>query len=55
MTYARTDIAEIADEYVLGLLDERDQADVESEMERDADLRAAIAARVKKRFMGILN
>jgi anti-sigma-K factor RskA len=44
MRYARKDIAEIADEYVLGLLDTSEQAEVEAEMEGDKDLRAAIAA-----------
>lgn len=44
MKYARKDIAEIADEYVLGLLETSEQAVVEAEMEGDDDLRAAIAA-----------
>jgi anti-sigma-K factor RskA len=50
MKYARQDIAEIADEYVLGLLEPGEQADVEAEMESDADLRAAVATS-RERFL----
>lgn len=50
MTYDREDIPGTADEYVLGLLDPREAAEVEVEMERDADLKAAIAAS-RERFL----
>jgi anti-sigma-K factor RskA len=44
MTYDRKDIPNIADEYVLGLVEAADAAEIEVAMERDAELRAAIAA-----------
>jgi anti-sigma-K factor RskA len=44
MKYERKDIPEIADEYVLGLLESADAAAIESEMERDSELVAAVAA-----------
>lgn len=50
MTYAREDIQSIADEYVIGLLDAAEAAQVEIEVERDAALRAAIAAS-RERFL----
>jgi anti-sigma-K factor RskA len=50
MTYDRRDILSIADEYVLGLLEAADAAEIEVAMERDADLRAAIAAS-RERFL----
>jgi len=43
MRYAQAEIARIADEYVLGLLDPGDMADVEDAMEGDANLCAAVA------------
>jgi anti-sigma-K factor RskA len=50
MRYERKDIAEVADEYVLGLLDAGEQTEVEAEMDRDAELRAAVAAS-RERFL----
>lgn len=50
MTDNRTDIGVIADEYVLGLLDAADGLRVEADMERDPDLKAAIAAS-RERFL----
>ncbi|MBO9112371.1 MULTISPECIES: anti-sigma factor [Rhizobium/Agrobacterium group] len=50
MTYDRKDIPAIADEYVLGLLGAADVNEVEVAMERDAELRAAIAAS-RERFL----
>jgi anti-sigma-K factor RskA len=50
MTDDRRDILSIADEYVLGLLEAADAAEIEVAMERDADLRAAIAAS-RERFL----
>ncbi|SMC54097.1 anti-sigma factor [Rhizobium sp. RU36D] len=44
MSYTRDDIPAIADDYVLGLLDAAEAAEIEDAMERDAELRAAIAA-----------
>lgn len=44
MSYDRKDTADIADEYVLGLLDPAQAAEIEDAMERDPELRAAIAA-----------
>jgi len=44
MTFDRNEIAGIADEYVLGLLEPAEAAEIEAEMERDAELKAAIAA-----------
>lgn len=43
MIFNETTITEIADEYVLGLLDGADHAAVEAEMERNARLRRAVA------------
>lgn len=50
MTYSRDEIPMIADEYVIGLLDAAEAAKVEIEVERDAALRAAIAAS-RERFL----
>ena len=50
MTFDRKDIAGIADEYVLGLLEPAEAAEIEAEMERDAELKAAIAAS-RERFL----
>ncbi|MBP2233257.1 anti-sigma-K factor RskA [Azospirillum agricola] len=50
MRYDRKDLPEIADEYVLGLLEPAVQAEVEAAMERDADLRVAVAAS-RERFL----
>lgn len=50
MTHDRNEIAVMADEYVLGLLDEAEATKVEAEMERDAELKAAIAAS-RERFL----
>ncbi|MDO3442904.1 anti-sigma factor [Agrobacterium sp. V1] len=50
MTYDRKDIPAIADEYVLGLMEAADVDEVEVAMERDAELRAAIAAS-RERFL----
>lgn len=50
MTLDRHDFAAIADEYVLGLLDEADAAQVEAEMERDTMLATAVAA-ARERFL----
>lgn len=50
MTYDRKDIPAIADEYVLGLIEAGDVDEVEVAMERDAELRAAIAAS-RERFL----
>lgn len=50
MTDNRTDIGVIADEYVLGLLDTADGLRVEADMERDPDLKAAVAAS-RERFL----
>jgi len=44
------DIPTIADEYVLGLLDEAEAAAVEAEIERNAELAAAIA-KARERFL----
>jgi anti-sigma-K factor RskA len=46
----RKDIAGSADEYVLGLLEPAEAAEIEAEMERDAELKAAIAAS-RERFL----
>lgn len=43
MRYEHADIPRIADEYVLGLLDPGDMAEIEEAMDRDANLRAAVA------------
>ena len=45
-------IGELADEYVLGLLDAADHAQVESDIETDASLRAAVAAS-RDRFLAL--
>jgi anti-sigma-K factor RskA len=50
MTFERDDIHAIADEYVLGLLENAEAAEVEAEMEHDADLRNAVAAS-RERFL----
>lgn len=50
MTYERKDIPDIADEYVLGLIEATDAAEIELAMERDAELKAAIAAS-RERFL----
>ncbi|MCG5240500.1 anti-sigma factor [Azospirillum doebereinerae] len=50
MRHDRKDLPEIADEYVLGLLEPSAQAEVEAAMERDAALRAAVAAS-RERFL----
>ena len=44
MTYDRKDIPAIADEYVMGLLDPAEASALEREMERDPELRSAVAA-----------
>ncbi len=44
MTYDRTDIPNLADDYVLGLLDTNEAREIEHAMERDPEMRAAIAA-----------
>ncbi len=50
MTYDRKDIPHIADEYVLGLIEGTDAAEIEVAMERDAELRAAIGTS-RERFL----
>lgn len=50
MTYDRKDIANIADEYVLGLIEAADAAEIEVAMERNAELKTAIAAS-RERFL----
>ena len=50
MRIDRQDLAAIADDYVLGLLDEADAAQVEAEMERDVALSNAVAA-ARDRFL----
>ena len=52
MSADRQDIDELADEYVLGLLDAADHAHVESQIEIDAALRAAVAAS-RDRFLAL--
>ncbi|MVA72946.1 anti-sigma factor [Agrobacterium vitis] len=44
MSYDRKDIAHLADEYVLGLLEPTQAEEIENAMERDPELKAAIAA-----------
>ncbi len=44
MRYEHADIPSIADEYVLGLLDRRETAEIEEAMADDLELRAAVAA-----------
>jgi anti-sigma-K factor RskA len=50
MSYDRNDIPSIADDYVLGLMEAADTAEIEVAMERDAELRAAIAES-RERFL----
>ncbi len=50
MTYDRKDIANLADEYVLGLTESATTAGIEEAMERDPELKAAIAAS-RERFL----
>jgi anti-sigma-K factor RskA len=50
MTLDRNEFAGLADEYVLGLLEPAEAAEIEAEMERDAELKAAIAAS-RERFL----
>jgi len=50
MSYSRDEISIIADEYVIGLLDATEAAKVELEVERDPELRAAVAAS-RERFL----
>ena len=50
MRIDRQDLAAIADEYVLGLLDEAKAAQVEAELAHDAALSAAVAA-ARDRFL----
>lgn len=52
MSAGKQDIDELADEYVLGLLDAADHARVEAEIEIDAALRAAVAAS-RDRFLAL--
>ncbi|WP_426239350.1 anti-sigma factor [Pararhizobium sp. DWP1-1-3] len=52
MSVGKQDIDELADEYVLGLLDPADHARVEVEIETDAALRAAVAAS-RDRFLAL--
>ncbi len=50
MTFDRKDIHAIADDYVLGLLETSEAAAIESAMEMDGELRAAVAAS-RERFL----
>lgn len=50
MTFDRTDIPAVADDYVLGLLEVAETAEVEAEMERNSDLITAVAAS-RERFL----
>ncbi|WP_313608900.1 anti-sigma factor domain-containing protein, partial [Rhizobium sp.] len=50
MTFDRKDIPAIADDYVLGLLEASDAEAIEAAMERDGELRAAIA-KSRERFL----
>lgn len=50
MTYDRKDIPDIADDYVLGLLEASEAAAIETATERDGELRAAITAS-RERFL----
>ncbi|MGV1917785.1 anti-sigma factor [Rhizobium sp. 22-785-1] len=52
MTYDRADIPNLADDYVLGLLDTNEAREIEHAMERDPEMRAAIAAS-RDRFLPI--
>lgn len=50
MTLDRKDMAALADEYVLGLLEKRQAAEIEDAIEHDGELRAAIAVS-RERFL----
>jgi anti-sigma-K factor RskA len=50
MTYDRNNLAGIADEYVLGLLEPAETAEIEAQIEGDAELKAAVAAS-RERFL----
>lgn len=50
MNYDRKDMVGMADEYVLGLMEAADTAEIEVAMERDVELRAAIAES-RERFL----
>ncbi len=50
MIYDRKDIPNLADEYVLGLTESTAAAEIEGAMERDSELKAAIAAS-RERFL----
>jgi anti-sigma-K factor RskA len=50
MTYDRKDMATLADEYVLGLTETATAAEIEEAMERDPELKAAIALS-RERFL----
>jgi len=50
MTIARDDFAAVADEYVLGLLDEADAAKVETQIEHDTALAEAVAT-ARERYL----
>ena len=50
MIYDRKDIPNLADEYVLGLTESTAAAEIEDAMERDSELKAAIAAS-RERFL----
>lgn len=52
MSAGKQDIDELADEYVLGLLDSADHARIEAEIETDPALRAAVAAS-RDRFLAL--
>ena len=52
MSTGRQDIDELADEYVLGLLDAADHVRIEAEIEADAALRTAVAAS-RDRFLAL--
>jgi anti-sigma-K factor RskA len=52
MSAGKQDIDELADEYVLGLLDAADHARVEADIETDAALRAAVASS-RDRFLAL--
>ncbi len=52
MSAGKRDIDELADEYVLGLLDAADYARVEADIETDSSLRAAVAAS-RDRFLAL--
>ncbi|MCV3764705.1 anti-sigma factor domain-containing protein [Rhizobium sp. TRM95796] len=50
MTYDRKDLADLADEYVLGLAESATAREIENAMERDPELKAAIALS-RERFL----